>query len=52
MVPIQELVITRNKDRPSHKLLPQNRDTDSKSSKPSFKPSTTNIVKVAGKEGK
>lgn len=48
MVPIQELVLTRNKDRPRHKLLPQNRETDSKSS---FKASTTNVVKAAASEG-
>ncbi|GFS44729.1 transient receptor potential cation channel subfamily V member 5 [Trichonephila inaurata madagascariensis] len=45
MVPIQELVLTRNKDRPKHKQLPQNRESDSKSS---VKSSAIHIEKEEG----
>nr|XP_042896955.1 transient receptor potential cation channel subfamily V member 5 [Parasteatoda tepidariorum] len=37
MIPIQDLVVTRNKDRPKHKQLPQNRD-------PNYKPSNKSVV--------
>lgn len=49
MVPIQELVLTRNKERPKSKLLPQNRENNDSNS--SFKASTTNVVQASGCEG-
>ncbi|XP_055927061.1 transient receptor potential cation channel subfamily V member 5-like [Argiope bruennichi] len=47
MVPIQELVLTRNKDRPKHRQLPQNRDPDAKSTP---KSSAINIDSIAKEE--
>ncbi|XP_035213588.1 transient receptor potential cation channel subfamily V member 5-like, partial [Stegodyphus dumicola] len=48
LVPIQELVLTRNKDRPKHKQLPQNRDADAKSEARSL---TINIANNGENEG-
>lgn len=47
-VPIQELVITRNKERPKHRQLPQNRDADSKAT---AKSSAINIETISKEEG-
>lgn len=48
MVPVQELVITRNKERPKHRQLPQNRDSDSKTA---AKSSAVNMEVISKDEG-
>ncbi|KAG8202146.1 hypothetical protein JTE90_010505 [Oedothorax gibbosus] len=48
MVPIQELVITRNKERPKHRQLPQNREGDSKAT---AKSSSVDIETISKDEG-